>query len=275
MLILLRALGQRLTFANGMSSLAVFLALGGTAYAATALPANSVGTEQIQARAVSGSRLAPNAVSGAKVADGSLVGDDLAPRSVSGTALGGGSVDTTQLAPGSVTLNRLSDGVQRRILQPLRGEAGPQGPAGPAGPAGPGAARFRYSAPADGAPAQTVVDIPSFRLRAACDQTPDGTAIIISVTPGEDTMISETVTVDQGADIASRGGAVFSGNLAIPLPGGVETVLGGPATQTGYARAVAALVIPFSQRTVSAQVVTVADASTGRCSIDGTAVIAG
>ena len=269
---LLRALRQRLTFANGMSSLAVFIALGGTAYAATALPANSVGTEQIQPRAVTGSRLAANAVTGAKVADGSLSGDELAPRSIPGAALGGGSVDTTQIVPGAVTLNRLSDGVQRRILNPLRGEAGPRGPAGPAGP---GAARFRYSAPADGAPAQTVLDTPSFRMRAACDQTPDGTAIIISVTPEEDTTISETVTVDQGADIASGGGVAFNGNLALPLPGGVETVLGGPATQTGYARAVAVLVIPFSQRTLSAQVVTVADASRGRCSIDGTLVTAG
>ena len=43
----------RLTYANVMSSIAVFLVLGGAAFAAVQLPKNSVGTKQLQKEAVS------------------------------------------------------------------------------------------------------------------------------------------------------------------------------------------------------------------------------
>jgi hypothetical protein len=46
------ALQRRLTYANVMASVAVFLALGGGAYAAIKLPRNSVGTKQLKAHAV-------------------------------------------------------------------------------------------------------------------------------------------------------------------------------------------------------------------------------
>jgi hypothetical protein len=50
------------TYANVIATLALFLALGGGAYAALKLPKNSVGSKQIK----------PNAVSGSKVKNGSL-----------------------------------------------------------------------------------------------------------------------------------------------------------------------------------------------------------
>lgn len=58
----------RLTYANVMSTLAVFLVIGGgAAYAASHLGKNSVGTKQIK----------KNAVTGAKVKDQSLTGKDI------------------------------------------------------------------------------------------------------------------------------------------------------------------------------------------------------
>lgn len=63
----MRALRKRLTYANVMSSVAVFIALGGSAYAATQLKKNSVGTKQLK----------KNAVVGAKVKDGSLSAVDI------------------------------------------------------------------------------------------------------------------------------------------------------------------------------------------------------
>jgi hypothetical protein len=48
----------RPTYANVTSSLALFLALGGTSYALTRLPSNSVGTAQIRNRAVTPAKLA-------------------------------------------------------------------------------------------------------------------------------------------------------------------------------------------------------------------------
>lgn len=60
-----------------MASIAVFMALGGVTYAATALPKNSVGTKQIRKKAVTNIKLATNAVTGNKVKDGSLSGKDI------------------------------------------------------------------------------------------------------------------------------------------------------------------------------------------------------
>jgi hypothetical protein len=57
---------SRLSFANVMSIIAVFVALGGTGYAAATLPKNSVGTRQIKS----------NAVTSAKVKNGSLKSAD-------------------------------------------------------------------------------------------------------------------------------------------------------------------------------------------------------
>lgn len=65
---------RRLTFANVTSLLALFVALGGTSYAAITLPANSVGTKQLKKNAVTRSKIAAKAVNGSKVAADSLTG---------------------------------------------------------------------------------------------------------------------------------------------------------------------------------------------------------
>ncbi|HKZ12298.1 MAG TPA: hypothetical protein VJL81_00490 [Solirubrobacterales bacterium] len=57
----------RLTYANVVSTICLFLLLGGATWAATALPKNSVGTPQLK----------NGAVTGAKVKDGSLTGTDI------------------------------------------------------------------------------------------------------------------------------------------------------------------------------------------------------
>jgi hypothetical protein len=48
---------KRLTYANVMSSIAVFLVLGGAAYAASQLPKNSVGTKQLKKNAVTSAKV--------------------------------------------------------------------------------------------------------------------------------------------------------------------------------------------------------------------------
>ena len=57
--------------------MALFVALGGGAYAAAVLPANSVGANQIKKSAVERSKLKKNAVDGTKVLDNALTGDDI------------------------------------------------------------------------------------------------------------------------------------------------------------------------------------------------------
>jgi hypothetical protein len=70
---------SRLTYANVMATIAVFIALGGGAYAATKLPANSVATKQLKKNAVTGTKIRANAVTSPKVKDGSLLATDFKP----------------------------------------------------------------------------------------------------------------------------------------------------------------------------------------------------
>jgi hypothetical protein len=65
---MMRRLHGRLNYANVVSTLCLFLLLGGGAYAAIRLPKNSVGTNQLK----------NGAVTGAKVRGGSLVYGDFA-----------------------------------------------------------------------------------------------------------------------------------------------------------------------------------------------------
>lgn len=65
---MIEAITKRLSYGNVMSTLALFVALGGVSYAATSLPVNSVGREQLKA----------NAVVGSKVQDRSLRASDFA-----------------------------------------------------------------------------------------------------------------------------------------------------------------------------------------------------
>jgi hypothetical protein len=54
---------SKLTYANVMATIAVFVALGGVGYAATRLPKNSVGTKQIRRAAVTPAKLSKAAKS--------------------------------------------------------------------------------------------------------------------------------------------------------------------------------------------------------------------
>ena len=62
----------RITYSNVIATLALFLALGGAAYAATKLPKNSVGSKQLKPNAVTTAKIKNGAVTGAKVDVSSL-----------------------------------------------------------------------------------------------------------------------------------------------------------------------------------------------------------
>jgi hypothetical protein len=72
----------RLSYANITATLALFLALTGTATAAIVLPRDSVGAEQIQTDAVRSPEIAADAVRGSEILDESIVLDDLSPGAV-------------------------------------------------------------------------------------------------------------------------------------------------------------------------------------------------
>jgi hypothetical protein len=74
---MVRGIRRHATYGNVTATLALFIALGGSAYAAVALPANSVGSRQLRNNAVTTSKIKSNAVIGAKVRKNTLTGADI------------------------------------------------------------------------------------------------------------------------------------------------------------------------------------------------------
>lgn len=74
----MKQIRKRLTYANVMSSIAVFLVLGGATAIAAGLAKNSVGPKQLKKNAVTTKKIKNGAVTGAKVKAGSLKASNFA-----------------------------------------------------------------------------------------------------------------------------------------------------------------------------------------------------
>jgi hypothetical protein len=68
----MKRLRGKLTYANVMVTLLTFVVLGGGAYAATKLPASSVGTKQLKNGAVTAAKIKNGTISGSKIQVASL-----------------------------------------------------------------------------------------------------------------------------------------------------------------------------------------------------------
>jgi hypothetical protein len=130
-----KSIRKRLTFANVIACLALFVALGGASYAATQLPKNSVGSEQIK----------KDAVTGVKVKDGSLRAADFGVGQIPAGPDG---------RPGAQG---------PRGEQGLQGEPGPRGEQGVAavGPRGPSDAYYAFDNPASVDEKEVVLPVPA------------------------------------------------------------------------------------------------------------------
>jgi hypothetical protein len=102
---MLRQILTRLNYANVTATLALFVTLGGTGYAALSLPRDSVGSREIR------------------------------PRSVRHSELGRNAVESDNVRNGSLGLSDLSTDARAR-LSGARGPTGAIGPGGPPGSAG-------------------------------------------------------------------------------------------------------------------------------------------
>jgi len=112
----MRRFHVRLSPATVIACIALLVALGGTGYAASSLPSNSVGTAQLKNNAVTNSKIAGNAVTTTKVRNHSLLRVDFA----------NGQIPVGPRGP---------------VGPPgAPGAAGARGPTGPAGAPGAGAA---------------------------------------------------------------------------------------------------------------------------------------
>jgi hypothetical protein len=98
---------KRLTYANVMSSIAVFLVLGGaTAVAAGHLGKNSVGSKQIKKNAVTAAKIKKNAVNGAKIKNGVVTGAKVKDGSLTGSDINLGTLGTVPSANTANTANK-------------------------------------------------------------------------------------------------------------------------------------------------------------------------
>jgi Collagen triple helix repeat (20 copies) len=116
------------TYANVMATLAVFVALGGSSYAAVTLSQNSVKSGHIGKGQVRKSDVARNAITSSHVRDGSLLAQDFKSGQLA-TGAGGATGPAGPAGPAGSTGPAGAAG--------LSGPTGAEGPAGPQGPAGP------------------------------------------------------------------------------------------------------------------------------------------
>jgi hypothetical protein len=91
----MRANPRRPSYAAVTATLALVVALGGGAYAATSLPKHSVGSKQLRSNAVRRSKIKGNAVNGAKVAKDSLTGSDIKESALGKVPSAGGADSAT------------------------------------------------------------------------------------------------------------------------------------------------------------------------------------
>jgi len=90
---------KRLTYANVMSSIAVFLVLGG----ATAFAATKIGPNEIKANSIKTGKIVKEAVTAGKIKKGAVTESRIANGAVTSAKLADNAVTTTKLANKSVT----------------------------------------------------------------------------------------------------------------------------------------------------------------------------
>jgi len=96
---------KRLTYANVMSSLAVFLILGG----ATAVAAKKIGSNELKSNAVTTGKIKKEAVSRAKLKKASVDASRLADQAVSTDKIADNAVTTAKIADNAVTTGKIAD----------------------------------------------------------------------------------------------------------------------------------------------------------------------
>jgi hypothetical protein len=99
----------RLTFANVVACMALFVALGGVGYAATKLPKNSVGSKQLKNGAVTSAKLKAKAVTAAKLGAGAVGTAALANGAVTGAKVDASSLGTVPNATHANAANTAAD----------------------------------------------------------------------------------------------------------------------------------------------------------------------
>jgi hypothetical protein len=97
----------KLSYANVVATLALFVALGGGAMAASQLGKNSVGTKQLKKNAVTKAKIKKNSVATAKIKNGAVARKKLKNSAVNGAKIADGSVTGTEIDAASTPFSRI------------------------------------------------------------------------------------------------------------------------------------------------------------------------
>jgi hypothetical protein len=195
----LTRLRSKLTYANVMATIAVFLVLTGVGFAVAKLPKRSVGPKQLKNGAVHSKKIHRNAVNASKIRAGAVGRSEIA----------NGAVGTGKIANKAVTRAKLGDDVAPllgtlRSGQTLRGsfDIGGNGTSFRSGQS------FQF--PLTNAPAANVIDAsvtnPVFTsncsgLSGGNQQTPNaaGGQLCIYITSKTPNLVSTTLVADAGS----------------------------------------------------------------------------
>jgi hypothetical protein len=125
---------MRLTYANVTSTVALFVALGGTtAFAASKLPDRSVGEFQLRPGAVTASKIRKNAITApkikaqavkqGKIANGSITAAKMTAGSVASASIQDGSILNAKLGPEAVTGDKALESTFSRVPSAQRADS--------------------------------------------------------------------------------------------------------------------------------------------------------
>lgn len=110
----MKQIRKRLTYANVMSSLAVFLILGGaTAFAAVKkvganeIKANSIKTGKLVKESVTAGKIKKSAITESRIANGAVTNSKIADNAVSTSKIADNAVTNGKIANGAVTGNKI------------------------------------------------------------------------------------------------------------------------------------------------------------------------
>lgn len=102
----MKQIRKHITYANVMSSIAVFLVLGG----ATAYAAKKIGSNEIKGNSITTGKLKKNAVTAAKIKKNSVTAAKIKNLSVTNGKLADGSVNFAKIAPGTDVIGTATGG---------------------------------------------------------------------------------------------------------------------------------------------------------------------